>query len=205
MNLHTLIPQIEHGIDVLRPIVHGIHVDDWGRPTACVDWDVTQVLNHTVGGMHIFAAELRGQSPAADHEADWLGESPIGAFEAAAAADTAAWARPHSEEQTVTISLGRLPLGLAAVVHLTEIVVHGVDLACATGQEHLLDEQQCAGLLQAMHAMGGVDGYRMPGVFGPAVTVGSDAPPHVQLSAYLGRDPQPVRSQAPLAATRPGS
>ncbi len=33
------------------------------------------------------------------------------------------------------ISLGALPGPMAAVIHLTEILVHGVDLAVATGQE----------------------------------------------------------------------
>jgi uncharacterized protein (TIGR03086 family) len=188
MNLHDLTAQIEHALDVLRPIVHDIGDDDWHRRTPCVDWDIREVLNHTVGGMRIFAAELTGQQPAADHESDWLGQSPIQAFEAAAALDAVAWGGPLSPEQMVTISLGRLPLGPAAVIHLTELVAHGVDLACATGQEHLLDEEQCAGLLAAMHAMGGVDAYRMPGVFGPAVAARPSTAPHEQLAAYLGRD-----------------
>ena len=75
MDLDDLTAQIEHALDVLRPIVHDIGDDDWDRPTACVDWAVREVLNHTVGGMRIFAAELSGQQPAADHESDWLGES----------------------------------------------------------------------------------------------------------------------------------
>ncbi|QIM22894.1 TIGR03086 family protein [Phycicoccus sp. HDW14] len=186
--MHDLTSQIERALDVLRPIVDGIHVDDWGQPTPCVDWDVREVLNHTVGGMRIFAAELTGQQPPADHDSDWLGDNPTHAFEVAAALDADAWGGPLSPEQMVTISLGRLPLGLAAVIHLTELVAHGADLACATGQQHLLDEELCAGLLEAMHAMGGVDDYRMPGVFDPAVTARPDAAPHEQLAAYLGRD-----------------
>lgn len=136
----------------------------------------------------IFAAELTGQQPTADHDSDWLGDNPIDAFEGAVAADVAAWHGSLSPEQMVTISLGQLPMGLAAVIHLTELVAHGVDLACATGQQHLLDPSLCAGLVEAMHAMGGVDDYRMPGVFGPAVPPASSAAPHEQLAAYLGRD-----------------
>lgn len=188
MNLHDLTPQIDQALDILRPIVAGICDDDWRRRTDCVDWDVREVLNHTVGGMQIFAAELTGQQPAADHESDWLGDDPTHAFEAAAAADAAAWRGPLVPERMVTISLGRLPLSLAAVIHLTELVTHGVDLASATGQQHLLDEGLCAGLLEAMHAMGGVEDYRMPGVFGPALPHLPGTAPHEQLAAYLGRD-----------------
>jgi hypothetical protein len=35
--------------------------------------------------------------------------------------------------------------------------------------------------------MGGVDAYRLPGVFGPAVLVPAHEPAHHQLLAYLGR------------------
>lgn len=201
MNLHDLTSQIGHALDVLRPIVHGIADDRWGRPTACVDWDVRDVLNHTVGGMRIFAAELSGQQAAADHESEWLGNEPIQAFDGAVAADVAAWHGPLSPEQLVTISLGRLPLGLAAVIHLTELVAHGVDLACATGQEHLLDEELCAGLLGAMRAMGGVDDYRMPGVFGSVVAARPGAAPHEQLAAYLGRDLSDCVTQSSLTCS----
>ncbi len=199
MTTDALIPQIERGLDVLRPILVGLHGDDWGRPTACDDWDVRQVLNHTVGGMRIFAAELAGHGPVADHESDWLGEDPVAAFETAAAADRAAWRGPLSPDQGVTISLGRLPLALAAVIHLTEIVTHGVDLAVATDQVHLLDEDLCGGLLGAMRGMGGVDAYRGPGVFGPEVPTAAPAAPHEQLAAYLGRD---LAARRPQAAVR---
>ena len=39
-----------------------------------------------------------------------------------------------------------------------------------------------------MQAMGGVDNYRMPGVFGPGATARPGAAPHEQLAAHLGRD-----------------
>ena len=188
MDLNHLTPRIDQALVVLRSVVTALDDADWGSPTACAEWNVRDVHNHTVGGMNIFAAELAGASIAADHESDWLGDDPLGAFEAAAVADSAAWRGPFPADRTVTISLGRLPLGLAAVIHLTELVTHGVDLACATGRVDLLDERLCAGLLDAMHGMGGVDDYRVPGVFGPAVAVGANSAPHVRLAAYLGRD-----------------
>jgi uncharacterized protein (TIGR03086 family) len=87
----------------------------------------------------------------------------------------------------VTISVGSLPGPLAAVVHLTEILVHGVDLAVATGQEQLIDQELCAGLLVTMRAMG-VDAYRVPGVFAPEVAAPEAVAPHEQLASFLGRD-----------------
>lgn len=184
--MSQVVDQIERAVDMTAVIVAGIAADQWDRPTPCADWDVHTLLNHVVGGMRIFAAKLDGIEPGADHEADWLGADPVGAYEKAAAADRAAWRRPDALEQTVHISLGVLPGPLAAVVHLTEIVVHGTDLAAATGQESLVDEELCGDLLVTMRSMG-IDAYRIPGVFDSETRTTEDAPPHRRLLAFLGR------------------
>ena len=184
--MSQVVDQIERAVDTTAAIVAGIAADQWDRPTPCAGWDVRTALNHVVGGMRIFAAELEGTDAGADHEADWLGADPVGAYEKAAAADRAAWRRPDALEQTVHISLGALPGPMAAVVHLTEIVVHGTDLAVATGQEPLVDEELCGELLVTMRSMG-IDAYRIPGVFDPETQTTEDAPPHRRLLAFLGR------------------
>ena len=61
------------------------------------------------------------------------------------------------------------------------------DLAVATGREDLVDQQLCVALLELMHGMGGIDGFRIPGVFGPEVPVPAQAPNHRRLLAYAGR------------------
>jgi uncharacterized protein (TIGR03086 family) len=76
---------------------------------------------------------------------------------------------------------------MAATVHLTVVLVHGADLAVATGQPHHIDQGQCAELLATMHGMGGMDPYRRPGMFGPELPAPAGASPHVRLLAYLGR------------------
>ncbi len=168
-------------------IVAGITTDQWATPSPCEGWSVREVLNHVVGGMRIFAAELTGREPEAEHEADWLGADPVGAFTAAAELDVAAWHAPGALAGTVTISLGQLPAGFAAVIHLVELVAHGVDLAEATDQHGLVDESLCADVLGVLVGMGGVDAYRVPTVFGPEVAVAGTAPAHERLSGYLGR------------------
>jgi uncharacterized protein (TIGR03086 family) len=184
---YDVIDRIERSLDMTRAIVSQITETQWTEPTPCADWDVREVLNHMVGGMRIFTAELTGNDAGADHEADWLGADPVGQFLDAAAADRSAWRQPGALSTTVQISLGALPGPMAAVIHLTEVLVHGVDLAVATGRVDLIDQQLCADLLATMRAMG-VDAYRMPGVFGPEVAAHPGAAPHDQLAAFLGRD-----------------
>ena len=71
-------------------------------------------------------------------------------------------------------------------IHLTEVVVHGLDLAVATEQEFRVDEELSEQLLATMTSTGGIDAFRRPGIFGPEVTAES-APAHRRLLAYLGR------------------
>ena len=71
--------------------------------------------------------------------------------------------------------------GIAFMEHLT----HAWDLAKATGQDTTLPDElvkECAETVAAMDEM-----LRMPGVCGPAVTVGDDASAQYKLIAFMGR------------------
>lgn len=185
--MDTILTDIDNAIVTTARIAEGIKTDQWELSTPCDKWTVRDVLNHTVGGMHIFAADLTRTGPTADHESDWLGTDPVGAFHGAAEADRTAWRLPDVLDRTVTISLGALPGPMAALVHLTEVLVHGCDIAVATGQEHLVDEQACEHLLARMAGIGGIDAFRAPGIFGPEVAPRDGAQRHERLLAYLGR------------------
>lgn len=70
---------------------------------------------------------------------------------------------------------------------LDEVVLHGWDLARATGQEFVLDDATataCLGFVESFDPAG------PPGLFGPAVPVPDDAPVMDRLVARAGRDPR---------------
>ncbi|WP_063038940.1 TIGR03086 family metal-binding protein [Nocardia pseudovaccinii] len=182
----NMIDRIDRAIDMSGGIVKGIAAEHMSAPTPCPEWDLRELLNHLVGGMNIFAAQLQGLTPDRDHHDDWLGTDPQGAYVEAAELDRAAWDRPDALEQTVRLGFGAVPGPMAAVIHLTELVVHGVDLAVATGQERLVDEQLCTEMLAIMREMG-LENFRVPGMFGPEVEVPADAPTYRRLLAYVGR------------------
>ncbi|MFI6597574.1 TIGR03086 family metal-binding protein [Nonomuraea sp. NPDC050536] len=192
--MSSVIDQIDRAIAMTADIVKGITDDLLAAPTPCPGWDVRTELNHLVGGMRIFAAELTGTDPGAAHEDDWLGSSPEAAFAIAADLDRAAWHRPGVLETPVRLGFGAVPGPMAALIHLTEVLVHGVDLAIVTGQEHLVDGQACEQLLAIMRGMD-FDAFRRPGMFGPEAPAPVGAPAHRRLLAFLGRDLQPVAHQ----------
>jgi uncharacterized protein (TIGR03086 family) len=191
-----VIDALEAALATTGTLVAGIAATQWGAPTLCPGWDVRDLTNHLIGGLRIFTAQLTGTDAGGDHEDDWLGDSPAAAYTAAATAVLAAWRTRGVMARTLTISLGDVPAPMAAVIELTEVVVHGLDVAVATGQEDRVDAGQAAALHQLMMGMG-MDSFRVPGVFGPAVPAAPGAPAHRQLLAFLGRalpaaGPQPV-------------
>ncbi|WP_214323808.1 TIGR03086 family metal-binding protein [Nonomuraea sediminis] len=191
--MSSVIDRIDQAIAMTAGIVKGITDDRLAAPTPCPEWDVRTELNHLVGGMRIFAAELTGTDPAGAHEDDWLGGDPHAAFAVAADLDRAAWHRPGALETTVRLGFGAVPGPMAALIHLTEVLVHGVDLAVATDQEHLVDEQACEHLLTTMRGMD-FDAFRRPGMFAAEAPAPAGAPAHRRLLAFLGRDLQPAAS-----------
>ena len=94
-----------------------------------------------------------------------------------------------------------LPASFAAVIHLLELVGHGVDLAVATEQTDLLDERLCEDVLELLAGMGGVDAYRVPGVFGPEVMADAGAPAHARLAGLLGRHAAPATASAAVVSS----
>ncbi|MFQ6393137.1 TIGR03086 family metal-binding protein [Nocardia sp. KC 131] len=184
--MNAMINRIDRAIDMTAVIVEAVPADRMNAPTPCLEWDLRELLNHLVGGMNIFAAQLHGVDPGRDHHDDWLGADPHGAYIDAAITDRAAWHRPDALERTVRLGFGAVPGSLAAIIHLTELVVHGLDIAVASGLEDLLDQRLCEELLAIMHGMD-FDNFRRPGMFGPECAAAPEAAAHLRLLAYVGR------------------
>lgn len=191
--------RIERAIDATGLVVAGVAGDQWASPTPCAEWDARAVLNHTVGGMRIFTAELNDTDPGAEHESDWLGMDPRGAYTEAAEADRMAWNRPGALDTTVHISLGALPGPMAALIHFTEVCVHGVDLAVATDQQASVDEELCAELLSVMRGWAASTPTACPASSAPR-----SSPRRARLRTggswptWAARSPDPVDPIAPV-------
>jgi uncharacterized protein (TIGR03086 family) len=184
--MQDTINDIDVALAATGRLVAGIGAQQWTAPTPCEGWDVATVVNHVVGGMRLYAAELTGTDAGGAHEDDWLGEDPVAAYRDAATRVLAAWRTPGTEQRTIELSFGTVPVPLAAVVQLTEIVAHGLDVAVATGQEDAVDQVQAERLLTLMTGMG-IDSFRAPGIFGPEQPAPAGAPAHHRLLAFLGR------------------
>ena len=120
--------------------------------------------------------------------ADLVGDDPATAYAEASAAAVAAAAAGDALTRVHVTPLGEMPgPGLAGFTTL-DILVHGWDLAKATGQPTDLDGRLAVHVLGfAAQALATPDSRA--GRIGPAVPAAVDAPVTSRLAAFLGRQP----------------
>jgi uncharacterized protein (TIGR03086 family) len=175
-------------LDATGRTVAGIRRDQLSNPTPDPEWDVRALLNHVVAG-NLWAAELgNGKTIEAVGDrldGDVLGDDPATAYDASAkvAADT--FEAPGALEAPCAVSYGPVPGSVYAGHRFLDVLVHGWDLAVATGQDPTLDPQLVRGCLDVVEPQ--LSLLQASGAFGPALETTGDADPQTRLLAMLGR------------------
>jgi uncharacterized protein (TIGR03086 family) len=165
-------------------LIAGVQPDQWQHPTPCSEWDVRQLAHHLISGNVRFAALLRGQ-PAAGDTAE-RDTDCAAAYRDAAAWLQAAFSAPGALEQIYRSPAGPAPGGALVRLRISEHLLHGWDLAQATGQRADLPEDLTAeAQAQASAQLASAPGEMLP--FGPPQPVPGDAAPIDRLAALFGR------------------
>ncbi len=183
--------QLESSLSIAEGLVAAIRPDQWGAPTPCTEWDVRTLVGHMASGNQLFAEMLDGATTLEEYRrtapGDILGDRPVPAFHDAAQALLTAFRLPGALDRPVTVPFGTVPGAVALHLRLTEILVHGWDLARATGQPvdfgDALVEQEFQFGSQALTQL---PPGRTP--FAASHDVPADAPALDRLAALLGRD-----------------
>ncbi|MGO0577832.1 TIGR03086 family metal-binding protein [Ornithinimicrobium panacihumi] len=162
----------------------------WSAPTPCADWDVRALLTHLTAE-HLWAPRLLAgetlEEVGDDYEGDVLGADARTAWEEAITASLLAWADVEDEDVEIRMSYGPATRREYAQQMLVDLVVHGWDLAVATGQPYGPAPEAVEEVL-AYERPRLAGGGGMPGIFGAAVDGSSQDPLH-QAVALTGRDP----------------
>ena len=176
-------------VEDFAALAGGVPPDAWSNPTPCTDWDVRTLVNHVVGE-DLWTVPLVEGATVAEvgdrFDGDLLGADPIGAAEGAAKAAIAAFAADDAMRRTVHLSFGDFPGADYAWQLFADHLVHGWDLAVATGQPPRLDPEAVDALAGWWTEVEGM--YRQGGVVGERVEVGPDASGADRLLAAFGRD-----------------
>ena len=170
-------------------IVANVDTTQFTLPSPCGDFDVRALIKHMVDGNYHFVNIARGEPgdavPATD---DFIHDDPLTSYEHSARALSAAWNTPGVLEKTVQLPFGAFPGAFALGIHTVEVIMHGWDLAKATGQPTELAPDLYA--VAWAYCKDIDDSFRGPGrPFGPAVTPAPDASDTQRLVAWLGRQP----------------
>jgi len=174
-------------------VVKATDVGQLGVPTPCAEWDVRALLNHVIGTLWLAEGLLADQTPRYPMApgglppGDLAGDDPAAAYAEASAAALAAAAAGDALTRVHVTPLGEMPGPALAGFTTLDILVHGWDLARATGQPADLDGRLAAHAL-GFAAQAITADTRAPRI-GPAVPVAPDAPVTHRLVAFLGRNP----------------
>ncbi len=183
---HTdLLAALDRAIAGTDRLIARIKADQWSAPTPCTEWDVRALVTHVTSSMLNFAALVRGE-PRPDGTADHQTDDPVAAYRSAAAAMCAAFGAPGALDRIYPSPIGPVPGSVLVHLRITELLVHGWDLARATGQPADLPADVAEGELTLWRAQF-TDGLPAGLPFAPARPVTVHAPAIDHLAAFLGR------------------
>ena len=152
MTAEPFIDGLARAIDATGELIASVGEDQWSNSTPCPDFNARALINHLVFGNRLFTGVLRGDPPLLPEDmprlraADQLGADPFAAHRDAGAALLAAFNQPGVLERIFVAPIGAVPGLVMLHIRITEELVHGWDLATATGQPFELPE----GTLQAV-------------------------------------------------------
>ncbi|WP_212830643.1 TIGR03086 family metal-binding protein [Catellatospora sp. TT07R-123] len=156
-------------------------------PTPSADCDVHGLCHHLLNSIHICRTAARKETWPADRVVT-MDQPPWVTFPPELLTLSQAWAAPGATEGAVEIHGRMLPAALGAGITLMELVVHGWELARASGQDVTYDDAVLeAALTQVEQLAPGLRG--MPDGFGPEVPVPATAGALDRLLGLSGRDP----------------
>lgn len=186
------LPDLEPATTLTAAVVAAVPEESLDRSTPCPEYRVRELLAHLDGLTVVFTAAAAKDlgdltnTPPGDAEFilvdGWRERIP-----AQLAALAAAWRDPSAWTGMTRAGGVDLPGEVAALVALDEVVLHGWDLAQATGQPYEPDDTTTAivtGFLADSR-----QGEVPESLFGPVVEVADDARPFDQALGLAGRDP----------------
>jgi uncharacterized protein (TIGR03086 family) len=168
--------------------VEGVKEDQWHDPTPDEEWDVHKLVNHVVSGNFWVAPLVEGKAideVGDKYDGDLLGDDPTAAYRRSAEEAAAAFNAPGAMQSACAVSYGPVPGEIYAGHRFIDVLIHGWDLAKATGQDATLPPdlvEACFEIVEPQKEL-----LAGSGMFGSDVKVPDGADRQTQLLAELGR------------------
>jgi uncharacterized protein (TIGR03086 family) len=181
-------PNLARSLTQAAAVIAGIKADQLSDPTPCAEYDVATVINHLTGAIGRMSLALAERETP---EIPETSEVPDGGFEAVfEAAKANALASVDDDGllgRMITLPWATLPGAAVIQIYTLESVLHTWDIATATGQEAVLDDDLASALYEFTVEMlpATPRGGEIP--FSAVVECGSDVRAVHKLAAYSGR------------------
>jgi len=171
--------------DAFEAKVAAVRPDDWDNPSPCAEWTVRGLVGHVVDVHGMMLRPLQSGLSAAPS----VDEDPLAAFRSARADVQEVLDDPGVADTEYDGAFGRTKVSDTIDRFLCfDLVVHGWDLARATGQDETIPEAEVDRILAFVEQIG-PETMRANGVTGDEVPVPASAPKQHRLLGLLGRDP----------------
>jgi uncharacterized protein (TIGR03086 family) len=175
-----VLDQLDQLGPLLAGVVGGIRPDQLDNQTACAKFTVRGVLEHMIGGATLFTAAFRGTRPSEPDLRDALSSFGPALTELADAMHS-----PGALGRTIAAPFGEVEGAAFARFVVLDGLVHGWDLATATGQAYNPPDELVAEV--TAYAEGAIEPLRDGDTFAEAIDPPRSATPIERLAALTGR------------------
>jgi uncharacterized protein (TIGR03086 family) len=175
----------------LRALLLGVDDDEMTAPTPCDEWTVAALLDHLMVLSLAFTQAARKRTdapgaggppppPTAQHlSRHWRSRLPVLLEDLAAA-----WQDPAAWTGTATTGGATMPATTVGTIAMNELIMHGWDLARATGQDYAADPRTLEVLVEFLAGSPSGNGA---GFVGPAIAADPEESLLEQALALAGR------------------
>jgi uncharacterized protein (TIGR03086 family) len=165
-------------------IVGRIAPQQLADPTPCEEYDVRGLMQHVIGGNFWVAPLVEGKT--IEEVGNTLDrEFSADEYDASAQSADRAFSSPGAMQTPVAVSYGPVPGEVYAGHRFIDVLIHGWDLAKATGQDTKLDPELVDACWEIITPQ--LDLLKGSGMFGSQVKVPDDADAQTKLLGALGR------------------
>jgi len=173
--------------DVARSVLVNVTPDELDLETPCAQWQVSQLIDHLVGGQHWARQAMAGVEMTETGEGASQGDF-VATFDQAARDNLDAFAAEGALERMVDPGFGDMPATALMGMSAVDTFTHAWDLARATGQDTDLAPALAAALLeQSRQSIQPSFRSEEGAVFGLELEAPDGASAADQLAAFLGR------------------
>jgi uncharacterized protein (TIGR03086 family) len=186
----TLHPELTDAAGATALVVDHVTPAELSAGTPCGEWDVRTLLNHVIlWTSHSLERRAHGESAAPElMERDFAAEPDFAAaYRAQLDRALDAWADPAVWDRELDVMGSKTPAADVGALMIAELVLHGWDLAAATGQDYVVSDRAAGAALRAVEA--NAELFRQYKGFAEPVPTAAGAPVLDRVLAESGRNP----------------